>query len=113
MDVLKKISGATLMETLVATVLIVVVFMVSSGVMNSLFLSTVLNSDQRVRQELAQLTYLYQNKQLSLPYYSEYESWEIAIVTINTHNDKEQIYFSAKHLETNKEVTLTLDYEPQ
>ena len=41
MDVLKRIKGSTLMETLVATVLIVVVFMMASLTLNALFSTTI------------------------------------------------------------------------
>ena len=39
MVVLKKIKASTLMETLVATVLIIVVFMAASMILNNMFLN--------------------------------------------------------------------------
>ncbi len=41
MVVLKKIKAFTLMETLVATVLIVIVFMISSMLLNNLFYNSI------------------------------------------------------------------------
>jgi Tfp pilus assembly protein PilV len=100
----KKIKGSTLMETLVATVLIVIVFMVASMVLNNLFASSISQNDNQVKQELLKLQYQYQNGILKVPYKNEFNQWSIN-VTEHNFNNESQVLFSATQLLSNKEVT--------
>lgn len=105
MALLKKIKASTLMETLVATVLIVIVFMMASMTLNALFANTVVNNAHEVEQELLFLRYRYENGQLQLPYYDELRDWEI-IVEAREWNSNNQVFFSAEHLGTKKKVSI-------
>lgn len=67
------------METLVATVLIVIVFMVASMVMNSMLSGNVRQHTERAEERLHLLEYQYKNQGLKLPYYEDFEAWEISI----------------------------------
>jgi len=91
------------METLVATVLIVLVFMVSSMVLNSLFTGSMRYRDHHVKQELYKLQYQYQNHQLKLPYQAQLDTWNLQV---NTKEWKGQTYtiFSAAQSAKNKEI---------
>ena len=106
MDVLKKIKGSTLMETLVATVLIVVVFMMASLTLNALFATTIKTNDEPVRQELLFLQYTFDHGKLSLPYYGELDVWEITVQEQEVRGTK-TIVFSAVNIINNREVTYT------
>lgn len=79
MVVLKKIKGATLMETMVATVLIVVIFMMASLLLNSIFSSSIQGNNQQITTYLNTLEYHYQNNNISIPYYEELEDWDIEV----------------------------------
>ena len=79
MVVLKKIKASTLMETMVGTVLIVVIFMLSSLVMNSLFSSQARENLQSIGTHLNKLEYLYINKKINLPFSEEWDTWDITI----------------------------------
>ncbi|UII76201.1 hypothetical protein LV716_18350 [Flagellimonas sp. HMM57] len=79
MVVLRKIKASTLMETMVGTVLIVVIFMLSSLVMNSLFSSQVKGNLQPIHTYLDQLEYQLINGKVTLPFFEEWETWNIAI----------------------------------
>ncbi|WP_437368400.1 hypothetical protein [Maribacter litoralis] len=81
MALLKKIKASSLMETLVATVLIVVIFMISSMVLNNIIATNIKQNTDKVEERMNVLEYQYLHKVLELPYYEEYESWEISIVT--------------------------------
>lgn len=105
MAVLKKIKASTLMETLVATVLIVVVFMVSSMVLNNLFANSIGLNENEVRQELMRLQYQYQNDQLRLPYHAELGDWEIQVGVVRWQLGN-QILFTARHQSGNREIIL-------
>lgn len=99
MVVLKKIKGSTLMETLVATVLIIVIFMLASMILNNLFSGTVKNNTRQIEAHLNELHYLYYNEKLELPYSDDYKNWNISIELLKGENT---IAFYAKNSQTNK-----------
>ena len=104
MVVLKRVKASTLMETLVATVLIVIVFMVASLVLNSLFAANVAQNDNEIRQQLLQLQYQYEYGKLDIPYFDEKGPWDIAVTKV-LWNASEQIVFTAEHSGTKKEIS--------
>ncbi|MBW8201962.1 hypothetical protein K1F36_19225 [Muricauda sp. W52] len=110
MAVLKKIKGSTLMETLVATVLIVVVFMMASMTLNTLFVTSMEQNDGPIKQELLFLQYRYAHRKLSLPHYDEQEHWEIKVEQ-QTWHDREQVIFSAMNTRNDKEIIFSLNHE--
>jgi hypothetical protein len=79
MDVLKKIKSATLVESLVATVLIVIIFVVSSLIINNLLLNGFNNNTTEVENRLYELEYECQNNKLILPYQEHFKNWKIII----------------------------------
>lgn len=105
MDLLRKIKASTLMETLVATVLIVVVFMMASMTLNALFATTVKSNDSQVRQELLFLQYRYGHGKLSLPYYTKLDDWDIMVEQVSW-KDKQYLIFMAKNESTGRELTI-------
>ncbi|MHA7832359.1 MAG: hypothetical protein ACX93O_14790 [Flagellimonas sp.] len=109
MAVLKKLKASTLMETLVATVLIVVVFMMASMTLNSLFANTMALNDDEVRQELLYLQYQYEHRRLSLPYYGEIGQWSIEVEQVGIVSDVAT--FSAVHGTSGKKVSYNIGNE--
>lgn len=109
MAVLKKLGASTLMETLVATVLIVIVFMMASMTLNSLFANTSAQNDDEIRQELLYLKYLYGHGKLSLPYYGEMGPWSIEVE--QTGNISSVVVFSAVHGTSDKKVSYSIGNE--
>ena len=105
MAVLKKIKASTLTETLVATVLIVVVFMASSMILNNLFANSITFNENEVRQELFRLQYRHQNDLLALPYFSEVGDWEIRVEN-EEWQGKTTLSFRAMHKLNNRELEL-------
>lgn len=85
MVILKKIKASTLMETLIATVLIMAIFVVSSLILNNLFASTVKHNKRAITAKLNEVEYLYINEQIKLPFQDDYEDW-IITVTIQTNS---------------------------
>jgi predicted PurR-regulated permease PerM len=81
MDVLKKIRSSTLLESLIATVLIVVVFIVSSLTINNLLHNSFNNNTLRIENRLDELEYDLQNGKLNLPYTENFEDWTISITS--------------------------------
>ncbi len=56
------------METMVATALIVIIFMIASLVLNNLFSNSVKSNTQHITERLLQMEYQCSTNQLSLPY---------------------------------------------
>lgn len=105
MDVLRKIKSATLVESLVATVLIVVIFIVSSLVINNLLLNGFNNNTTEIENRLYELEYEYQNNKIILPYNETYQNWEISVNKIVSVDSNEKIIeFEAKKNKSNKKV---------
>ncbi|TAI48501.1 hypothetical protein [Flagellimonas allohymeniacidonis] len=104
---MRKIKASTLMETMVATVLIVVVFMIASLVMNTLMAAQVKSNLSPIKEHLQQLEYACMNKQLTVPYYEEWKGWEIALT-----QEGAMILIEATHLDNQKQVeTLVIQNE--
>lgn len=91
------------METLVATVLIVVIFMVSSMLMNNLFSNSLKGRDDQTEEQLNQLVYAYGHGSLGLPYYEEIGDWVFSVTTQN-QNGTETARFEATHRVSKKTI---------
>ncbi|WP_025741257.1 hypothetical protein [Aquimarina pacifica] len=81
MVVLKKIRGATLVEVLTASVLIIIVFMIASLSFNNVFGNQIQRGQSAIENRIKELQYLYRHEVLKLPYAEDFDGWEI-IVTI-------------------------------
>ncbi len=102
MDVLKKIRGATLIESLTATVLIVIVFMMASLILNNIFSTTIRKEDNVLKNRLRELEYSYIQEELKLPYKENFETWDIQILL---ENEKVKVYYKKEGKESEKELT--------
>lgn len=106
MVVLKKIKGSTLMETMVATVLVVIVFMIASMVLNNLFGNSIRANNHNVETRLSYLEYFSTHNQLVLPYTEEFEGYKITIERkLNT--GKKVILLEAFNPSINKTISKT------
>ena len=101
MAVLKKIKAATLMETLVATVLIVIVFMTASLLVNNLFIQSISMNTHDIENFLFELEYELKNETIDLPYSETYKGWEI---TVNKETKTPLVNLEALHLQSKKLV---------
>ncbi len=80
MVVLKKIKAATLVESLVSSAIILMVFMFASLTLNSAFKSTILKNTGALESRLNEIEYLFEHQKIQLPFYEETEQWDIEIV---------------------------------
>ncbi len=76
---IKKITAASLVEVLVASVLILVIFTISSFSLNNLFKSNYQRNTFLTESRLKELQYLYIHDQLQLPYSENFADGEIYI----------------------------------
>ncbi|WP_038597868.1 hypothetical protein [Dokdonia sp. MED134] len=82
----KRIKATTLMETLVATSIILIIFVIASLVLNNVFKSITLRDTFSVSNRIEKLMYLYQNDKLSLPYDELTKDYELSIEQVNIGN---------------------------
>ena len=107
MAVLRKLKSSTLMETLVATVLIVMLFMISSMLLNSLFSNSLQSRYGAVDQHLLQLQYQYQNGAIALPYTETLDSWEIHIYK-EMQSQRTSVVFELRDAMNQKHLSKTI-----
>lgn len=79
MVILKKVRSATLVETMVASVIIVIVFLIASLSVNNIFRGTINSDDSALRNRVQELTYFVQYEKINLPFYEDTPLWDIAI----------------------------------
>ncbi|WP_245881493.1 hypothetical protein [Xanthomarina spongicola] len=92
------------METLVATVLIIIVFIITSMILNNLFSGSIKNNTQAIDTYLKELQYLQFHDKIDLPYSEDYNHWEISIEKYD-NNKFQQIEIEALNKQTNKTIT--------
>ncbi len=79
MVVLKKIRAATLIETLTASVLIIIVFMIASLSFNNIFNTHVKRNQSAIENRIKELEYLSLHQKIKLPYSEDFAGWDIEI----------------------------------
>lgn len=89
------------METLVATVLIVVVFMITSLLLNSLFANSQKFKAGEKEAYLYELQYRYQHDQLALPWHEETDFGEVAVFS-EVENGINTVVFELREKESNQ-----------
>ncbi len=110
MVILKTLRASTLMETLVASVLIVVVFMISSMILNNLFANSTKSNMRNIEAHMNELHYLYLNDRLTLPYFDDFKTWDIAVTTF-MEQGKSVVAFEASNTEADQNYLKQIDAE--
>ena len=108
MDLLKKIKSSTLVETIVATVLILIIFVISSLILNTIFRNNLSANTDAVETRLHLLEYQLKTDQLVLPYREIFEDWDISLELINEQTPSIQVL--AQQEQSKKQITKTLPY---
>jgi len=111
MVILKKIKGSSLIETMVATVLIVLIFMISSMVLNSLLAQSAKANTQLLVERMIALEYQYKNNPFPLPYENTNEDWKAYVYKENIEGIS-MIKITITDLKTQKSVYSYSAYEP-
>jgi hypothetical protein len=104
MVVLKKVKSATLVEVIVASVLIVIMFMIASLVLNNLVLNTFSKNSHPIENRLNELEYELENDLIKFPYKENYKGWDIAI-RIEKKDSKMDLLILATNEKNTKEIT--------
>lgn len=112
MVVLRKIKSATLVEVIVASVLIVIIFMIASLILNNLVLNTFSKNMHPIENRLNQLEYEIQNDLIKLPYEENYKGWGIIITTDKT-DSKADLIILAINEKNKKQISRQRIYAKQ
>jgi len=103
-----KTKASTLIESLVASVIIIVVFTIASLTLNNVFQSTIKNNLDRVQNRMNTLEYLYLNDKISHPYQENFEDWNIQFLKPQAGNSF--LTLDAVQLKTKKSISKKLTY---
>ena len=109
MVVLKKIKASTLVETITASVIIIIVFGIASLTLNNVFASTIKNDTNQIENYIHKLEYQYINNKISIPYNETFDKWELNIVNVEENSIK-WIVFKAVNTITKKIVVRKIIY---
>ncbi len=96
-----KLKASTLLETLVATIIIILIFMISGLVINNLMKNATDNRHDTITTEMERLGYFALHGKISLPYKQHHQTWEI---NINAENEAGLITISATREGTKQEL---------
>jgi len=111
MAVLNKIKASTLMETLIATVLVVVTFLMASLILNNLVSNAIISDTMAIDTHLTELQYLQQHQQLELPFSERFQNWEVTVKHLIEKNEP-IIVFEATELSHHKTIRKTHNAVP-
>jgi len=101
----KKVKASTMVEVLMASILIIVIFTIASLSLNNIFKSTIKSNTANIENELGKLQYLYQHKKINNSYRSDFGNWELFI----TKDKGNTTFFQAKNTKTQKIITKKLN----
>jgi len=73
----KKLKGSTLVETLVASVIIIVIFSITSLTLNTVFINTINANTSVIDVHMNKLNYLYHHQKIDTKYQENFKNWEI------------------------------------
>jgi len=111
-----KIKSSTLIETLVASVIIIVIFTIASLTLNNVFSTTIKSNTDRVQNRMNALEYLFLNEKIKYPYQEDFENWEIQLVKSKQNKDSffvleaKQLNLASIKQETKKSISRKLTY---
>lgn len=103
MVILKKLKAATLIETLTASVIIIVVFMVASLSFNNVFMNSLKSDNVLLENRMREIDYFSGNKKILFPFYEEKEYW-----IITGEKRPGEIYFEIENLRNSKKSVLII-----
>lgn len=75
----RRLKAASLMESLTATVIIVVVFMIASLSLNNILRNEIRNNSQILRNRVAELMYFIEQNKIVCPFSDQGKYWVITI----------------------------------
>ena len=106
MALLRKLRAASLLETLIASVIVLIAFAIGSLSFNNAFKSVVKNNRSPFENRVRELKYQAKYNTIEIPFYEETHVWEIAI-----EKRESKLLLQAVYLPTEKQIIKILDVE--
>lgn len=103
MVVLKKVKASTLIETITASVIIIIVFTIALLTLNNVFSNAINNDTSEVDNHINKLQYKYENKNIIIPYNEDFNNWELVIAKVE-ENSILWVEFKATNSKTKKTI---------
>ncbi|RLD85012.1 MAG: hypothetical protein DRJ07_03975 [Bacteroidetes bacterium] len=76
---LKKLRASTIIETLVASVIIIIIFTIASLTLNNISKGLVKKDTSIIDNRFTKLIYLHRNNKIEIPHQEDFYDWEINI----------------------------------
>jgi len=106
MVILKKLKASSLLETLTASVIIVIVFMIASFSFNNVFLNSIRSDDTSLKNRIHEITYFIKHDKLKFPFYEDAEYW-----IISGERKGSESYFEIRNKRNTKNYNFRLPIE--
>ena len=104
MVVLKKIKGSALLESIIATVIVMVVFVSATLIINTIFKSIIKNNNDALTNRIEAVVYFSKHKKIAVPFYEETAFWEISITP-----QESRLLMKATNKKNEKQKTIEFD----
>ena len=103
----RKLRASTLIEVLVASVLIITVFTIASLTLNNMFKSNIKSNTRVVETRMNELSYMYSHKKIDTKYQEDFNEWRIYF-SRQENNNLSLITLEAVQIGTNKTISKKL-----
>jgi hypothetical protein len=91
-----KVKASTIVETLIASIIIIIIFSIASMTLNNLFKSNIDHDSTTIETQLTKLQYLHENNKLTTPYYENYKGWSVNIKEVRDNYKKSILIEASK-----------------
>lgn len=106
----KKFTASTLIETLVASVLIIIIFSIASMTLNNVFKASYKSNTAAIEAQLSKMIYLYQHKKIELAYNHDSNNYNFSLSKQKLHNTN-YIVAEARQIKGSKSIIKSILYE--
>lgn len=107
---LKKVRGSTLVEVLVASIVIIIIFAIASMSLNNIFKSTIKSNTIQIENELNRLQYFHHHQKIGVNYSADFGDWEI-LVARQQENSSVTTVLQATNAKIQQKITRRLHDE--
>lgn len=105
-----KLKASSIVETLVASIIMVIIFSIASLTLNNVFKSIIKKDISQIENHLNKLNYLQQNNKVAIPYFEEFNGWKISIQKANNDTYYNLNILAEKELKQIRKTVLNVEY---
>jgi predicted PurR-regulated permease PerM len=105
----KKISASSIIETLVASAIIILIFTIATVTLNTTLGNVIENDTQEVEKKITEISYQSRHEKIKIPDKIDTKNWLIQL-TKEAQNNINFLVFEAIHKRTKKKIVKTVIY---